>query len=135
MIAFDTSELRPGENRLPCPECDRGPRDRALSVRREPDGGMVWTCHRCGFLGCERSRTNAPQRPRAPEKHSTLSDYWRELWRACKPLDGEARAYLDARSCAIPPRDSHLRWHQSLKHPEAGYVGPALVARALDRTV
>lgn len=54
------------------------------------------------------------------------------MWSACRPLSGEALAYLEARACAIPPRDGDLRWHPALKHPPSGHEGPALVALLTD---
>jgi ribosomal protein L37AE/L43A len=50
-LPFDLASLRPGENRIPCPYCERGPRDTALSVRLAPDGHAIWKCHRCGWTG------------------------------------------------------------------------------------
>lgn len=46
--------LRPGEHRLACPRCAEAKprrRDDALALRVEPDGGLVWLCHRCGWKG------------------------------------------------------------------------------------
>src|SRR3954454_10944075 len=48
---------RPGEHRAPCPECARTkhrPRDDALAVKLDADGGAVWHCHRCGWHGSLR---------------------------------------------------------------------------------
>jgi hypothetical protein len=71
--------------------------------------------------------------PRQPlSKHETLSDYGRQLWSACRPISGLARAYLEARACVIPPADGDLRWHPDLKHPPLGESGPALVALVTD---
>ena len=39
--------LRIGKHRLPCPECDKGPKDTALSVAVRADGSAVWWCWRC----------------------------------------------------------------------------------------
>src|SRR5689334_177600 len=45
---------QPGQHRAPCPECARAksrPRDDALAVKIEPDGGATWFCHRCDWAG------------------------------------------------------------------------------------
>ena len=60
-----------------------------------------------------------------------LSDYGFELWRSTRVLSGPALAYLEHRSCRLPPLGSHLRWIPDLKHP-FGHVGPALVALVTD---
>jgi len=135
---IDAAKLKPGENRMPCPACDRGPRDTALSVRLESDGVIVWHCHRdCGMDGSSRSRDhNSPQQPRKAvprpaERPRGLSDYARQLWAATAPLSGAAVDYLAARKCVVPPADGDLRCLPALKHP-LGYIGPALVGRITD---
>jgi putative DNA primase/helicase len=60
-----------------------------------------------------------------------LSDYGRGFWNECRPIDGTAAEYLLARRCLIPPKDSDLRWHSTLRHP-SGYVGSALVGLVTD---
>src|SRR3954452_6379139 len=45
---------RPGEHRTTCPRCAEAkhrPRDDALAVKLELDGGATWHCHRCGWKG------------------------------------------------------------------------------------
>lgn len=69
----------------------------------------------------------AVSRPAAALQRKGLSDYARDIWSACKPISGPARAYLEARRCVIPPADGDLRWHPALRHAPTGYVGPALV--------
>ena len=137
---IDPTRLKPGENRLPCPTCDRGPKDTALSVRLEPDGVFVWHCHRlCGMNGSSRSRDhNSPPQPRQPapraaERPRGLSDSGRALWAATETVLGQAVAvgYLQARACVLPPADSDLRCMPALRHP-SGYIGPALVALITD---
>lgn len=135
---IDPTRLKPGENRLPCPTCDRGPKDTALSVRLEPGGVLVWHCHRlCGMDGSSRSRDhNSPPQPRQPapraaERPRGLSDYARELWAATAPVSGPAADYLQARACVLPPADSDLRCMPALRH-KSGYIGPALVALITD---
>ncbi|MDZ4254848.1 MAG: toprim domain-containing protein [Sulfuritalea sp.] len=138
LAGIDSTRLKPGENRLPCPICDRGPKDTALSVRLEPDGAVIWHCHRlCGMDGSSRSRDHKtpPQARQAPprpaERRRGLSDYARQLWTATRPVSGLAADYLQARACLLPPNDSDLRYMPALWHP-SGYVGPALVALITD---
>ncbi|MBK8762092.1 MAG: toprim domain-containing protein [Sulfuritalea sp.] len=138
LLAVDLARLKPGENRLPCPTCDRGPKDTALSVRLEPDGVIVWHCHRlCGTDGSSRSRDpKTPPRPRqtppqAAERPRGLSDSARALWAATEPVSGAATDYLQARACMLPPTDSDLRCMPALRHP-SGYMCPALVALITD---
>jgi putative DNA primase/helicase len=134
---IDTAGLKVGENRLPCPSCDRGPSDKALSVRLESDGSVIWICHRCGMSGSNRggsqSFSQQVANPPAPteKKRPGLSDYGRQLWAGTGPLSGAALDYLLARSCVVPPADGDLRYLPALKHP-SGYVGPVLVALITD---
>jgi len=134
---IDWSTFDIGETRATCPSCGRSPRDRTLGVRVKPDGRGVAHCFRCEYVetsGGER-RTHAPSaKPasRAPERRETLSPWGCELWNACRPVSGPARAYLEARSCAIPSAQGHLRWHPNLAHRPSGHAGPALVAMVTD---
>lgn len=135
---IDLSKLKVGENRLPCPKCARGKSDTALAVCLESDGKVMWKCHRCQWSGPNgqyapaarplRSHQAAPGRI---EKPRGLSEYGRELFARGGPLEGIARAYLEARACVIPPSDGDLRFIAELKHP-GGYIGPALVALITD---
>lgn len=77
-----------------------------------------------------RHQAPRPMQPQ-PVQHLHLAAHWRDVWQSLKPIAGEARAYLEARRCAIPPADGHLRWSPSLKHP-SGYEGPALVGLVTD---
>lgn len=123
-----------GPARQPCPECGRGPKDRTCGVTVDERGGVAH-CFRCGYRETEHagSLPGAAQAPRsAPRRHETLSEFGEELWRACRPLGGDALAYLEARSCVVPPTDGDLRWHPTLRHPPSGIVGPALVALVTD---
>jgi phage/plasmid primase-like uncharacterized protein len=85
------------------------------------------------FLAEDRKMPAASPKPalQASKQHEVLSPYGRELWRACRPISGPARAYLEARGCVLPPADGDLRWHPALRHP-SGYEGPALVALLTD---
>ena len=133
---FDVSDLRIGENRRPCPQCDRGPKDTALAVRLESDGRLTWLCHRCRWSGAYGSETQAAAPVRkaakaAPKHHDGLAPWAAREWAAAQPLHGVALAYLKARACCIPPEDSHLRCNPALQHP-SGYTGPGLVALVTD---
>lgn len=127
----------PIEQRVPCPRCDRGPRDRALGVNIERG---AYHCFRCGFSG--RVGVSEPIRGFAPTSCAQegagaaispppATPLSPELWNQCRELAGAALAYLRARHCVIPPAEGHLRWHEHLRHP-CGYVGPALVALVTD---
>lgn len=127
--------LPTGGHRMPCPRCQKGPRDKALSVRVD-SSGAVWNCFRCGWSGRSRGATRIPVRailPRAQvgQVHETLSPYWQNIWESCSSIGGDARAYLEARCCVIPPLDGDLRWSPKLRHPSK-YCGPALVALITD---
>lgn len=75
-----------------------------------------------------QSTTTAPKVTDTPQ-HQTLSDWGMRLWQSTQAIapNDSAGQYLSARRCALPPLESHLRWHPSLKHP-SGHSGPALVA-------
>ncbi|MEB0059247.1 toprim domain-containing protein [Variovorax sp. LG9.2] len=127
------SDFPVGNYRTRCPACDRDGRDKALGVTVDDEGKGVAHCFRCNFVETNRPDRGATQRPGkavcrpvAALKHNTLTDWGRALWGATKPLSGAALAYLEARSCVVPPKGTHLRWLPELKHP-SGYVGAALV--------
>lgn len=125
-----------GPSRQPCPfpGCARGSNDRTFGVTRD-DRGCVGHCFRCGCRATdagERRPGSRQARPIAPQRHETLSEFGRELWEACRPISGDARAYLDARCCVVPPVEGHLRYHPALRHPPSGTVGPAMVALVTD---
>ena len=135
-LPFDVSDLRVGENRRPCPQCNRGPKDTALAVRRDDDGSVVWRCHRCGWAGATGRETHAAMPARktpktAPKRQVGLAPWAAREWAAAQPLHGAALAYLKARACCIPPEGSHLRCNPALQHP-SGYTGPGLVALVTD---
>lgn len=98
--------------RAPCPQCDRGPRDRALATTVD-DRGTVSYCHRCAYTATEHRETHSyrPIRTTAriePLDWSTRAD---SIWRRSQALDGTlGERYLHHRGCALPPRDSHLRY-------------------------
>lgn len=134
MTGVNWGALPAGNHRLRCPACGRSDRDRTLGVTVERDRG-VGHCFRCGHVETQRGVTRTGEARSAttpPARHTVLSDFGRNLWAACRPLAGEARAYLEARACVIPPADGHLRWHPALRHPPSGLLLPALVALLTD---
>lgn len=128
------ANLDPGEHRLLCSQCSRGPKDRTFGATVEPTGAAVGHCFRCGYVETyrpERAAAYRPgkavSRPVAPPKRQSLSQYGLELFGACMGLRGTIGAsYLQARGCVIPPADGDLRFHPALRHP-GGVSGPALV--------
>lgn len=127
-----------GPSRQKCPSCGRGPKDKTCGVTLEHDGSGVAHCFRCDYVETLRpeGRQQRPGTRQAPRtlavRHEVLSEFGETLWGSCRPLAGEAVAYLEARTCVIPPADGDLRWHPALKHPPSGVVGPALVALVTD---
>src|SRR5574337_438834 len=123
-----------------CPSCGRdgekGQRG-TLGVTVNADGSAIAHCFRCQYVETTEGAVAAGQAERqkaarSEQRHERLSDYGRELWRACRPICGDGAAYLEARRCVIPPADGDLRSHPALKHPPSGTVGPALVALVTD---
>lgn len=119
--------------RVVCPVCGRGPADKTCVVFED---GKVH-CHRCGPEGWKPIKDalgtgNGPVTglPRPAECHTTMSDWGLAMWRECRPLDGVALDYLEARRCTLPPADGDLRWHPALKAGD--HVGPALVGLVTD---
>lgn len=126
-----------GNHRIHCPACNDG-RTKNLGVTITDDGKGVAHCFKCNYTESYRREHGAhyiptvrPLHKPQAQKHETLNEWGRALWRDCHTLSGVAVDYLKARHCWIPPEDGHLRWNPSLKHP-SGYVGPALVALVTD---
>lgn len=125
-----------GSSRQSCPQCDRGPKDRALGVTLDERGGVA-NCFRCGYteamnVSGERRWSGAPRAAATPMRHEVLSEYGHHLWGASGRIAGVALANLQARCCVIPPPDGHLRYHPALRHPPTGQEWPALVALVTD---
>jgi putative DNA primase/helicase len=138
MIAWNYYE--PGEHRVSCPICARGATDKTVGLTVKANGKGVCHCFRCGFASSNGSnkapsfgKLTLPRIKGAPlaPKRKTLAAYARQTWAESQPLGGVAVDYLEARRCRIPPPDSDLRWHPSLRHP-CGYEGPALLALITD---
>lgn len=136
LAGIDPTRLKPGENRMPCPTCDRGPKDTALSVRLELDGTVIWHCHRlCGTDGSSRARdSNAAATPRGPRCRPTAA----RAIRLCSRALGRYRAHFrpsrrlpaGAGLCAATRRQRPAL-HARVRH-SSGYIGPALVALITD---
>ena len=131
---------REGTQRLPCPECDRGPRDTALSVTIKDDGS-VWLCHRCRFRGAihggesfARPPQTRPVKRAEPQRYETLAPHWRDFWGECRPItpDSTAGKYLHGRGCVLPPTDGDLRWHPEAWHWPTQQRLPAIVGLITD---
>jgi len=142
----------PGPHRLPCPRCAQvkhRPRDDALSALLEPDGGLTWLCHRCGWRGglpgarrplrLNRPSGLAPSQPqpapRAPQDDRTeRSERAQAIWRETVDLRAvpAAVAYLESRGLGDVPVD-HDRLRAHPRCPRPGHPpGPAIVAPVND---
>ena len=100
-----------GEHRLPCPECSRKPSDRTFGVTVAP-GHTVAHCFRCGLRGSSHSRDSyVPRRTPPAPPPLEWSDLAEHIWRLTQNIRGTlGETYLQHRGCAMPPRDSHLRY-------------------------
>lgn len=132
MIAW--TDYATGKHRIECPSCGRGERDKSAGLKMEPDGKGVVHCFRCDYtesfrpeLGSVRRVPTIKPEFRAQVQEERLNEWGTNLWNSTLEISGVALQYLKARRCQIPPAETHLRWHPSLKH-RSGYVGPALVA-------
>jgi hypothetical protein len=134
MIAWNQFEV--GNHRIECPSCGRGGRDKTAGLTINQDGTGVIHCFRCAYVESYRPRGGSAihvqntleQQKSKPQKLERLSDWGMNIWNSTQELGGVALQYLASRRCAIPPADSHLRWHPSLKNRFCGHIGPALVA-------
>lgn len=136
-MMIDWREFAAGQHRITCLQCGRGPRDKTMGVTIDRDGGGVAHCFRCKSRhhrerASRKTSSNSPIRAVAASKRESLSEYGRDLYRACKRVSGAARQYLDARGCVIPPADGALRWHEALRHPAGSQHGPVLMALVTD---
>lgn len=128
------------EQRLPCPRCDRGERDKALSLKFDFSGSWVAYCHRCQWSCRARAeRGGSPVGPipaplPAEARTESLSAPWRRVWQQSRRLHGTiAENYLlDKRRCVMPPEDGDLRFHPAAFHWPSRTHHPALVALATD---
>jgi putative DNA primase/helicase len=115
--------------RAPCPQCDRGPRDTAMSVTTD-ERGTVSYCHRCGYTTTEhlKRRPLALVRTSSPTGPLRWSGRAETIWLRTQPLAGTlGETYLRRRGCVLPPKDSELRYlAPSREYP------PTLCARVSD---
>jgi len=133
----------PIEQRLPCPRCDRGPRDDALGVNIETG---AFHCFRCGWSGrAATGETRAPQpimRADDPTRAKRVLARLRSTWKASCALDqrgaAPVRRYLEVRGLASILADTPqaLRAHPGLAYfdgfRERGLF-PAMLALLSDR--
>ena len=117
--------------RGPCPQCDRGPRDKALATTTD-ERGTVSYCHRCQYTevhNTERPRIEPVRSaPVTSEQPAEWSDRAEAIWRRTLPLRGTfGQTYLEHRGCVLPPADSDLRYLEPTdRHP------PSICARVSD---
>lgn len=78
-------DYRQGDHKVTCPQCShtrRNKKDQCLSVTIKPDGGAVWKCHHCewvGGTGGDNAREaqyipRPTKRPKPPENADTKSE-------------------------------------------------------------
>ena len=133
---------RAGTVRRACEQCSKSKRDDALSVTRQPDGSIVWLCHRCGDRGAWRAETFArhhtpakPTRPSQPEPDLSQQERHNKTMRAildgCRSItpDDAAGRYLASRGLPIP--EGAVFFHPRLRHRE-GQHWPGMVAVVTD---
>ena len=92
-------------HRVPCPECDKGPRDDALAVKITANR-VLWYCHRCAFKGGRVIGDGGVDYDPTPEADNRVLWFgscalwnWRTQTIAPDDLCGR---YLLARGCALP---------------------------------
>ncbi len=129
----------PAEQRVPCPHCNRGPRDDALGVNIETG---AYHCFRCGWKG----RAGDPNSLKLPHRIARIDEpaiverkreRLRKTWRETVPLSHQSaravRRYLESRALGeilkAPP--VVLRAHPALEYwDDARSLGkyPAMVS-------
>lgn len=145
----------PGNYRVPCPRCEKGPRDIALSVTVDNDLSAVWWCHRCQWRGnCAgehaawryglRSTIDHQRTERAlaqlgstvEDMHPTLSPEGRGLWSASKRITRGSPSFrylTEARGIdpdVVLDLEHAVRWLPD--HPRGNWRSPALIALVTD---
>lgn len=111
--------------RAPCPVCNKGPRDTALSITTD-ERGTVSHCFRCGYATAKNfERSDAPPGPRTYRPWQDLAAY---LWAQSQPITGTpAETYFKSRGCRVPPDDGDVRYL-----PARGDHPHAMLARITD---
>jgi putative DNA primase/helicase len=115
--------------RAPCPVCNKGPRDTALSITTD-ELGTISHCFRCGYVASEVLERRSDRYPQAICSAHQLdwSDKAEVIWRRTVPVrDTLAETYLRSRGCAFPPADSDLRYLAGTDK-----LSPSLCARVSD---
>lgn len=100
--------------RAPCPQCARGSRDTALAITTDELDDVAF-CHRCGYveyMAADRHEIrHMPIRATSRSAPLDWSTRAEGIWRRSQSLaDTLGERYLQHRGCALPPRDSHLRY-------------------------
>jgi hypothetical protein len=116
------------EQRVPCPHCDRGPKDDAMGVNIETG---AFHCFRCGWKGRAGGESTAPTHPVtqldaaaalaiAARKRERLRQTWSESLALTHPGARAVRRYLESRALGdvliSPP--ACLRAHPALPYYE-----------------
>jgi hypothetical protein len=140
-LGIEPRHYKVGSQRLPCPQCDdrprKGPRE-CLSFLIDASGA-TWNCHRCGYSGgagngCIIITSPGEHKPERTPDRNDVEQYAARVWAETLPIEANSIAgrYLLARGCALPPRDSDLRWHPNLRHAPSRRMFPAMVGLVTD---
>jgi hypothetical protein len=137
-LGIEVKQKGPIEQRVPCPACDKGPRDDALGVNLETG---AYHCFRCGWKGRAGGGESRAPRPIAriddpavsQRKRERLRRIWRESVPLSQPKAHAVREYLKARGLGAVLKDppSSLRAHPRLTYWDGAYeLGryPAMIA-------
>jgi putative DNA primase/helicase len=132
------ANLRIGNHRLPCPICDKGARDDALSITITAPGKGFYRCFRCSWAGRigEKSHQPAKRTQRKPDQNKL--DRIKALIARSKPIRGTiCEKYLNSRAIELPPSgglfdDNALRYVQDCWHWPTQQKHPAMVAPITD---
>lgn len=117
---------RAGRHRVPCPQCDKGAGDRALSILVDPDGSACWLCWRCEWSGGTRGTTHGPTvETREQDDSESKRRRLRRHWRESEPLElwshYPAAKYFKVRGLDLvldPPADLRFSWRLPYWAPE-----------------
>ena len=126
--------LMPGSHRLPCPKCDKGPRDDALSATVEAPGKGVFQCFRCGWSGRIGGKQNEPiQRFKSKLKLDKTGRVQALIDRSQAIRGTVAEEYLRSRAIVVPRPgglcdDAALRFVPRMLHWPTGKKFPCMIA-------
>lgn len=124
----------PGNYRLPCPQCQKGPRDTALSCTVKPDGKTVYLCFRCGLSGADGQIRPGEIQQRPPRKRDTTdkTERARRLIERARPAkDTLAERYLKSRGLTLPNGNPLLFTSEAFHWP-TGLELPCMIAPIID---